>query len=467
MTVLSVNDAPVAVGVLPDQVLDEGGGPVTVDLNPFFDDVDGDTLTLRALSSDTAVATVMITGAILTLTPVSYGAASVTVMAEDPDGLTARQTFGVGVSDRLVRAVLGDTLAAMGRGHLASARMTLGRRVTAGAGEQSRLTVMGQSVPLGRRAAARTAVEQIAASWLPGSSAAPYAAPVGPFGFAAIPGAGFGPPGPRLSSMRPVVGVGRAPGGAVGMTDQALGGTNFLLTWSGDDPDEAGTGRRWTVWSQGDIQAFQGIPSTVSGYHGDVRTGYLGLDARLADRWLAGVALARSGGAGDWRVGRVRGRLTTTLTAMHPYLHWSDGATSVWTMVGGGSGRATNMREANGRVGGSALGLGLGLVEMRRRLGTVGGGAQLGLRGDAAWARLSTESGDETVDAQRAAVNQMRIGIEVLRPIRTPNGLSLTPFGKLNGRRDGGDGQTGVGLELAGGLQRPTAWCASKRRAGC
>ena len=109
MTVLPSNDAPVAVGVIPDQVLDEGGGPVTVDLTPFFDDPDGDALTFRAASSDTDIATVTVVGAALTLTPVALGAASVTVTAEDPGGLTATQTFAAGVSDRLVRAVLGNT----------------------------------------------------------------------------------------------------------------------------------------------------------------------------------------------------------------------------------------------------------------------------------------------------------------------------------------------------------------------
>ena len=104
---------------------------------------------------------------------------------------------------------------------------------------------------------------------------------------------------------------------------------------------------------------------------------------------------------------------------------------------------------------GCASGLRLGLVEVRRRLATVGDGVQLGLRGDAAWARLATEAeaGDETIDALRVAVNQTRFGVEVTRPVRMPNGLALAPFGELHVRRDGGAGQTGGGLELAGGLR--------------
>ena len=344
----------------------------------------------------------------------------------------------VTVNDHLVQAVAGDTFAAMGRGHLASARMMLGRRVMAGRGEQSRLTVMGQSVPLGT-AAARAAAERMAMSLLSPMDTATYGAP----------GRGLGLSSP--AGMQP--GAAPALGGFGGGWNHGRTGTNFLLAQGDGDPGEVRSWRRFTVWGQGDVQTFRGTPSTVSGYEGDVRTAYLGVDSRLTDRWLAGVALARSGAAGDWHAGGSRGRMTTTLTAVHPYLRWSDGATSVWTMVGGGRGAAATEQAVTGGEEASGLGLRLGVVEVRRRLGTVGGGVQLGLRGDAAWAQLTTEAGDETIDALRVAVNQTRVGVELARPFRMSNGLALAPFGELNMRRDGGAGQTGNGLELAGGLR--------------
>ena len=363
-----------------------------------------------------------------------------TVLARDPLGAEALAlvVVSVTVNDHLVQAVAGDTLAAMGRGHLASARMMLGRRVMAGRGEQSRLTVMGQSVPLGN-AAARAEAERMAMSLLSPMDTATNGARVRGLGLSSPAG------------MQP--GAARAPGGFGGGWNQGLIGTNFLLAQGDGDPGEAGLWRRFTVWGQGDVQTFRGTPSTVSGYEGDVRTAYLGVDSRLTDRWLAGVALARSGAAGDWHAGGARGRMTTTLTAVHPYLRWSDGATSVWTMVGGGRGAVANERAVTGGEEASGLGLRLGVVEVRRRLGTLGGGVQLGLRGDAAWARLTTEAGDETIDALRVAVNQTRVGVELTRPFRTSNGLALAPFGELNMRRDGGAGQRGDGLELAGGLR--------------
>ena len=53
-------------------------------------------------------------------------------------------------------------------------------------------------------------------------------------------------------------------------------------------------GLGWQFWGQGDIQTFAGEPAVERRYEGGMR-------------------------------------LETELTAMHPYLGWSNGATSVWT----------------------------------------------------------------------------------------------------------------------------------------
>ena len=83
MTVLPVNDAPEAAGVIPDQALEEGGAPVTVDLTPYFTDVDGDVLTYTAVSPDETAVTATVAGATLTLSAVVTGTATVTVTASD------------------------------------------------------------------------------------------------------------------------------------------------------------------------------------------------------------------------------------------------------------------------------------------------------------------------------------------------------------------------------------------------
>ena len=418
----AVNDAPVAVGTIPDQSLDEGGGPVALELAPYFEDPDGDPLTYSVVSSDPGVATVSVTDSTLTLTPVGYGPASIVVTARDPVGLSASQTFATDASDRMVRAVLDETLAAMARAHLASARMMLGRRVRpSGTVERSRLKVMGRSIPLDG-AGVRTAVKRLLAGWR----------------------ASLHPDGPavqqHLGSLR------------------RLGGTEFVFAWGDGTANareanarEAGaqeaSGRRgWRLWGQGDIQTFVGDPAPKRGYEGDVRTGWVGIDRTLGDFWLAGMSMARSQGWGDWQAGTADGRLETSLTAVHPYIRWSEGAASVWMMAGGGLGSAENMR-ATGRVGESGLILGLGLIEVRRRFE-----GWFGLRTDAAWARLATRAGGETVDGRSATVDQQRLGIELASSTRL-GAVALDLFGEASARRDGGADQTGSGIEVAGGFR--------------
>lgn len=466
VTVSPVNDAPAATGTIPEQLLDEGGNPVSLDLSPYFSDVDGGVLSYRAESSDTDVVTVEVLESQLTLTPVVYGSAAVSVTAEDADGLKATQTFAAGVDDRLVRGVLGNALAAMARSHLSSARMTLGRRAVSGVGEQSLLSVAGRRIPLDK-AEWRQIVDGLTAGVLNGAAGSTPESrgyPSGEFGASAFgqPMAGESPPGasglPNGFGSFGVLGI---LGSLSGAWDASLRDVEFEWVPGVDDTGAAGdadsepAGRRWAVWGQGDFQTFEGAPTVLgydAGHDGDLRTAYLGVDAELGDRWLAGVAVARSSGTGDWQVGASSGRLTTRLTALQPYMRWSDGTASVWTMFGGGSGTAENVRDAAGLVGTADLGLRMSLIEYRRRIGGDAGKVRFALRADAAWAELETGDGEESVDRLSAAVDQQRLGAEMSGPIRV-GGMTFEPFGEVHLRRDGGDGQTGSGVEVALGLR--------------
>ena len=229
LTVRPVNDAPVAVGAIPEQTLEEGGDPLALDLAPYFADVDEDALTYTAESSDPAAATVTMNGSTLTLSAGVAGTATVTVTASDPAGLTATQRFGVAVGNRLVREVLTDTLAALGRGHLSSVRQTVGRRLDTGGGETQRLMVAGQGFDPGawNRLAPGGLVQTHA--WL--THAASLRQRLAATGLAGTPA------DPQLQPLAVNGGLGGLGGfggfgGNMGW-DQALQGTDVLLTFGG------------------------------------------------------------------------------------------------------------------------------------------------------------------------------------------------------------------------------------------
>ena len=438
VAVVPVNDAPLAVGSIPNQRLEEGGPPATLKVAPYFEDADDEVLTYTATTSNPSVATVVAAGATLTLTPVVTGNAAVTVTAADAGGLTATQTFDVAVGDALVKDVMTDTLAALGRGYLSSVQMTLERRMGARATEP-RAMVAGQPLPFGTADLEATPSGTMQ-RWQMATLAAQHRGASSPAARAAA--------AISRQATDQAFGSGLGPSGGDG---QLLQGTELLLSFGEESPAPAGD-RRWTVWGQGDIQTFQGGPDGQENIDGWLRTAYLGLDAQLSPNWLAGVAVARSGGTGKWQTGSAAGRLKTALTAVHPYVRWGGQDASVWAMMGIGRGTASNVRAADDRRETSSLALGLGLIEARRRLGEIGGGVQLGLRSEASWARLETGAGYESLDALRASVFRGRIGMEATRDTRLGS-LTLTPFGALSARQDGGAGQTGTGLELAGGLR--------------
>ena len=427
--VLPVNDAPTTVGTIPDQTLDEGGSAVHVDLSPYFRDRDGDALIYGARSSDTGVVLAEVEGAVLALTPVVYGLATVTVTAWDPADLSVDLSVRVGVSDRPQRTILRNVLAATARSHLASVRAALGHRMGAGPCEASRLAVMDRSVPLVWTEEATAMLKQLE------------------------------------------IGVNGAAVAALGLSEEAGGSPRGLATNMASETAERvktalrsvparalGIGGkqcavrgRWSLWGQGDVQRFEGRPSVHGNdYNGELSTAYVGLDRRLDARWLIGVALSRSKGASDWHVGDGKGQLTQFMTVIHPYLRWNSGSTSAWASIGAGRGDARNAR-ANGRQGTSPTSLQLGLVELERHL-EAPGRLDLAFKGDAAWARLRTGEGEETIDRQDIAVNQVRIGVDLSLPAHL-DGAELTPFGTVYARHDGGAGQTGDGIELTCGLR--------------
>ena len=90
------NRAPTAVGSIQAQTI-PAGESVSVNVAANFSDPDGNTLTYSAATSDAAVATASVSGSNVTIEGVAAGAATVTVTAGDPGGLTANQSISVTV----------------------------------------------------------------------------------------------------------------------------------------------------------------------------------------------------------------------------------------------------------------------------------------------------------------------------------------------------------------------------------
>ncbi|TYP74023.1 S-layer family protein [Paenibacillus methanolicus] len=94
----SVNQAPVLTGTslgLTDGLV---GTPITKEVSAAFNDEDKTSLIYSPQSSNTAVATVSVTGSTLTITPLAVGTTTITVKATDAQGQHVNYTFEFAVA---------------------------------------------------------------------------------------------------------------------------------------------------------------------------------------------------------------------------------------------------------------------------------------------------------------------------------------------------------------------------------
>ena len=110
LTVRGTNSAPVAKGTIPNITKKASDSAADVDLSGYFSDADGDTLTYTVISSDTSKATVSLSGATLTVTPVAEGTPTITATATDPHGAFATQAFTMTVNPANRAPVVSKTI---------------------------------------------------------------------------------------------------------------------------------------------------------------------------------------------------------------------------------------------------------------------------------------------------------------------------------------------------------------------
>ena len=93
----TVNRAPTASGTIPTQSVSANKGNRTINVDSYFSDADGDTLTYTAASSDSATATASVSDSNVTVSGVAVGSATITVTASD-GSLSATQSIPVTVT---------------------------------------------------------------------------------------------------------------------------------------------------------------------------------------------------------------------------------------------------------------------------------------------------------------------------------------------------------------------------------
>ena len=236
--------------------------------------------------------------------------------------------------------------------------------------------------------------------------------------------------------------------------ERALGDSSFLMPskWG-----EGGPGR-FAAWGCGDYRnlAGGGEDGAVA-WDGEVFSVQLGADVQLGSDVLAGLSVSRSRGSFDYYAGAGNrdafGAHELRLTGVHPYLGWSVSPDlDVWGTVGHAWGELRVVDDLAGGPLTSTATLNSAAVGVSGRL-LARGTTALKLKGEGALARVDVAGAGTAFGALAVDMRRLRLSTEASHQHVFSSGGSLTPWGELGLRRDGGDGETGAGLEVGGGLR--------------
>ena len=302
---------------------------------------------------------------------------------------------------------------------------------------------------LGGREVAGSGQEPVTAAPGTGSYARPTGNRTGPVPDPGTLGYGPGVPGPY--------GAGRMMRGR-----ELLAGSAFTLTGDPDAKDGA-----VAFWGRGAYTRFDGKEKALS-LDGEVTAAMLGADY-ARDRWLLGLALVQGWGDGGYNdPGTGSGKLDSTLTAAIPYgAVQATERLKLWGAAGYGQGRVTYEPEENftGAQLGSALkadtGWRLAATGLRGDLPapSFASGLAWAVVSDGMWVRTTSDRNGELA-ASEADVTRFRLGLKgswtlapgTLGSSSAWGGGALTPRLEAGVRHDGGDAETGFGIELGGGV---------------
>ena len=226
-----------------------------------------------------------------------------------------------------------------------------------------------------------------------------------------------------------------------------LEGSSFALTRGSDETGYA------AVWSEGSVSRFEanedGLP-----LEGDVTTGMVGADWMHED-WMAGLVLSLTQSEGEWTISDFggAGQIAASIIGFWPWGQIAiDDRISVWGLLGRGQGDISLTPSSGDRVKAdmdmttAAIGLHGVLLTQEES-----GGLELSATSDA----LAVWSNSDMVRGMRAArteVTRIRLGLEGNLLFDMGGGATLGPEFELGLRRDGGDAETGMGIDVGAGI---------------
>ena len=238
-----------------------------------------------------------------------------------------------------------------------------------------------------------------------------------------------------------------------------LAGSSFTMPLNAaDNNGGGGLFGNLTFWGSGDYRSIAGGNPQSVDYDGSVVSANLGIDTKMGADMLAGVSVSQTRGTVDYSDSNAdTGELTTSLTSVNPYVGWQmAGGMNLWAMAGYGSGEVEMDDEAAGTQASDltqsmvAAGVSGPLMSSDEMIG--GGTTTLNLKGEVAFTSTDID-GSGTLASMSLSASRQRLVIEGEHVQKLDSGATFTPSLELGLRNDGGDGETGTGIEAGGALR--------------
>ena len=250
--------------------------------------------------------------------------------------------------------------------------------------------------------------------------------------------------------------------------EEAVASTSLALSRRTAAPGGPSGGGLASLWLKGAASRFDGKESGVA-VDGEVTSGLFGADY-ADERWSAGLVLSVSRGAGDYG-GQSSGRAEASLTGLYPWgRHALGDRTTLWGVAGYGAG-ALKVTPDRGPAIRTDIDLALAALGIESTLLAPGpeGGPGLEAVSDLLGLRTTSRAA-EGMAASQARATRLRAGLRGSWTYRDGDGEgggTLTPSLEVGLRHDGGDAETGLGLELGTGLafSDPTLGLSAELRA--
>ncbi len=239
-----------------------------------------------------------------------------------------------------------------------------------------------------------------------------------------------------------------------------LHGSNFVLPLNGGG-DGNGLGSV-SVWGNGEYRNLSGEDGDLE-FDGSLHGAQIGVDAKLRDNMMAGVALSWSEGDLQYEVGggsgstSSRGDYELDVISLHPYLGGRAGQLDWWATLGYGNGELVVTPNA-GQAASNDMSM--------TTLGAGGSGVlwsrddtRVHLKGEFTRTRMDVEKSAQ-VDSLSVSTHLARIALAASRTRSLAGGGGqrvVVPSLSLGVRQDGGDGNIGTGAEIGGSVRYENA----------